>query len=343
MPTGGRWYINRRTMLTIYEFNAGELKPRAGKLAGKSARKPAITDETVWIDLLDPTPEEERAIETALGLNVPTREEQQEIEASSRLFQEDGALFMTASVIAYSEQAEIKMTPVTFILIGNRLVTLRYAEPRAFSIYAARCNRSEPDLKSGANVLMGLIETIVDRLADFVERIQEEVDGLSHSVFDIKGGSATRQRRYDVLLKAIGREGEVTSKARESTHSLDRLLTFFYAAQERKESKALQSRIRTATRDVNSLTDQVSFLSSKIVFLLDATLGMINIQQADIIKIFSVVAVVFLPPTLIASIYGMNFHHMPELDWWFGYPLALLAMVLAAVLPYLFFKRKGWL
>ena len=327
-------------MLTIYEFRAGELKPRSGKSAGK----PAIGEDAVWIDLLDPTPGEESKVEKALKLDVPTREEQQEIEASSRLYQENGALFMTASVIAQSEQAEIKMTPVTFILAGNRLVTVRYAAPRAFAIYAGRCNRSEPDLKNGAAILTGLVETIVDRLADFIEHIQTEVDALSHSVFDIKGGAASRQRRFDVQLKAIGRQGEMSSKARESAHSLGRLLTFFaYAAQERKEVKPLLARIRTAARDVNSLTDQVSFLSSKIIFLLDATLGMINIQQADIIKIFSVAAVVFLPPTLLASIYGMNFEHMPEIHWWFGYPMALGMMVLAAVLPYLYFKRKGWL
>jgi magnesium transporter len=323
-------------MLTIYEFRAGALKPQAGK--------PKITEEAVWLDLLDPTPGEEGQVERALKLNVPTHEEQQEIEVSSRLYQENGAQFMTATMILHSEQSEIMTMPVTFILTGQRLVTVRYAEPRAFAIYAERCNRSEADLRNGAVVLTGLLETIIDRLADFIERVQAEVDSLSHSVFEVKGGSVTRQRRFDVLLKSIGREGEVTSKARESAHSLGRLLTFFaHAVQERKESKALQSRIRTAARDVNSLTDHVSFLSSKIIFLLDATLGMINIQQADIIKIFSVAAVVFLPPTLIASIYGMNFRNMPELDWWFGYPLAIGLMVVCAVLPYLYFKRRGWL
>lgn len=323
-------------MLTIYEFRAGALKPQAGK--------PKITEEAVWLDLLDPTPEEEGQVEKALKLNVPTHEEQQEIEVSSRLYQENGAQFMTATMILHSEQSEIKTMPVTFILTGQRLVTVRYAEPRAFAIYAERCNRSEADLRNGAVVLTGLLETIIDRLADFIERVQAEVDSLSHSVFEVKGGSVTRQRRFDVLLKSIGREGEVTSKARESAHSLGRLLTFFaHVVQERKEGKALQSRIRTAARDVNSLTDHVSFLSSKIIFLLDATLGMINIQQADIIKIFSVAAVVFLPPTLIASIYGMNFRNMPELDWWFGYPLAIGLMVVCAVLPYLYFKRRGWL
>jgi magnesium transporter len=323
-------------MLTIYENRTGSLEPQKGK--------PRITEEAVWIDLLNPTQEEEKKIERALKFNVPTREEQQEIEASSRLYQEDGAYFMTATLLYQPEQGEPRTTPVTFILAGQRLVTVRYAQPRAFAIYVARCNRAETELKSGAAVLIGLLETIIDRMADFIERIQAEVEGLSHSIFEIRGGAASRQRRFDVMLRAIGREGEITSKARESAHSFGRLLTFFaHAVNERKEVKPLQARVRTAARDVNSLTDHATFLSGKIIFLLDATLGMINIQQNDIIKIFSVAAVVFLPPTLIASIYGMNFHHMPELDWRFSYPLALLSMVLAAVLPYLYFKRRGWL
>ncbi len=323
-------------MLTIYENRTGTLERQKGK--------PRITETSQWIDLLNPTPEEEAKIERALKFDVPTREEQQEIEASSRLYLEDGAYFMTATLLYQPEQGEPRTTPVTFILAGQRLVTLRYAEPRAFSIYVARCNRAESDLKSGPAILIGLLETIIDRLADFIERIQTEVEGLSHSIFENQGRAAARQRRFDVMLRAIGREGEITSKARESAHSFGRLLTFLvHAANERKEVKPLQARIRTAARDVTSLTDHATFLSGKIIFLLDATLGMISIQQNDIIKIFSVAAVVFLPPTLIASIYGMNFHHMPELDWWFSYPLALGLMVLAAVLPYLYFKRKGWL
>ena len=323
-------------MLTIYENRSGALERQKGK--------PRITEGALWVDLLNPTPEEEAQIERALKLEVPTREEQQEIEASSRLYQENGAYYMTATLLYQPEQGEPRTTPVTFILTGQRLITLRYAEPRAFSIYIARCNRSESELKTGAAVLIGLLETIIDRLADFIERIQAEVEGLSHSIFEIKGGVASRQRRFDVLLRAIGREGEITSKARESAHSFARLLTFLvHAANERKEVKPLQARIRTAARDVVSLTDHATFLSGKIIFLLDATLGMVSIQQNDIIKIFSVAAVVFLPPTLIASIYGMNFDHMPELHWLLGYPFALLLMVLCAVLPYLYFKRRGWL
>jgi magnesium transporter len=323
-------------MLTIYENRAGTLTRQKGK--------PRIGEEAVWVDLLNPTQDEEKKVERALKFNVPTREEQQEIEASSRLYQENGAYFMTATLLYTTEQGDPRTTPATFILAGQRLVTVRYAEPRAFPIFVARCNRTETDLKSGPAVLIGLLETIIDRLADFIERLQAEVEGLSHSIFELKGGAASKQRRFDVLLRAIGREGEITSKARESAHSLGRLLTFLiHAANERKEGKPLQARIRTAARDVTSLTDYATFLSGKIIFLLDATLGSINIQQNDIIKIFSVAAVVFLPPTLIASIYGMNFQFMPELSWWFGYPLAIVLMIVAAVLPYLYFKRRGWL
>jgi len=323
-------------MLTIFENRAGTLTRQKGK--------PRIGEEAVWVDLLNPTQDEEKKVERALKFNVPTREEQQEIEASSRLYQENGAYFMTATLLYTTEQGDPRTTPATFILAGQRLVTVRYAEPRAFPIFVARCNRTETDLKSGPAVLIGLLETIIDRLADFIERLQAEVEGLSHSIFELKGGAASKQRRFDVLLRAIGREGEITSKARESAHSLGRLLTFLiHAANERKEGKPLQARIRTAARDVTSLTDYATFLSGKIIFLLDATLGSINIQQNDIIKIFSVAAVVFLPPTLIASIYGMNFQFMPELSWWFGYPLAIALMILAAALPYLYFKRRGWL
>lgn len=323
-------------MLTIYEARSGALEPR------KNPRR--IAEHTVWIDLLNPKREEEAKVERALKIDIPTREEQQEIEASSRLYQEDGAHFMTATVLYQSETAEPATTPITFILAGDKLITLRYAEPRAFSIFIARCRRPDPSHTTGTAVLIGLIETIVDRMADFIERIQAEVDSLSRSIFEMKGGTATRQRRFDVLLKSIGREGELTSRARESTHSLGRLLTYLtQAANERKEDKLLKARIRTAARDVVSLADHVSFLSNKIVFLLDATLGMINIEQNNIIKIFSIAAVVFLPPTLVASAYGMNFEVMPELKWVLGYPFALVLMVVSAVLPYLYFKRKGWL
>ena len=251
---------------------------------------------------------------------------------------------MTATILVGTDTLEPSTTPVSFILTGQRLITVRYAEPRAFSVFLARTKRPDADFTNGSTVLVGLLDAIVHRLADFIERVQVEVSTLSHSIFEMRGSTASRQRRFDALLKSIGREGELTSLARESAYSLGRLLTFLtLAADERKDDKLVKERIRTAARDIHSLTDHASFLSSKIVFLLDATLGMVSIQQNDIIKIVSVAAVVFLPPTVIASAYGMNFKHMPELEWYFGYPFALLLMVLSALLPYLYFRRRGWM
>ena len=323
-------------MLTIYETRSGAL------VSQKSQQR--VTEKVVWIDLFNPTPEEEKKIEQQLNLDVPTQKEQQKIELSRRLFEENGAHFMTATVLLHTDLPEPTKTAVTFILAGQRLITVRYAEPRSFSIFLARSQRSEANLVNGGSVLIGLIETIVDRLADFIERVQADVETLSHSIFGMSGNPASRQRRFDELLRSIGREGEITSLARESAYSLGRLLTFLmHAANERKEDKLLTARIQTAARDVQSLNEQISFLSGKIVFLLDATLGLVNIQQNDIIKIVSVAAVVFLPPTLVASVYGMNFEYMPELKWLIGYPYALVLMVLSALLPYLYFRRRGWM
>jgi magnesium transporter len=325
-------------MLTRYDAADGALTKHEG--AG------AFAPGTVWIDLLNPTKDEDAVVEQALGIAVPTREEMAEIEASSRLYQEGGAHYMTAIVLYQPDPpAEAAIaTPVTFILSGHRLVTVRYAEPRALKIFLNRVQKKDAPCMSGVAVLVGLLEAIIDREADRVERIQSEVDKLSQTIFGIKGGDRTRSLRFDVNIRAIGREGELTSRSRESLLTLGRLLTYLaHVMSERGDDKVLKARVKTANRDVQSLADHIGYLSTKITFLLDATLGMINNEQNTIIKIFSVLAVVLLPPTLVATIYGMNFKHMPELDWFYGYPMALVLMVVAAVLPWYYFRRKGWL
>ena len=303
---------------------------------------------TVWIDLLNPTKDEDTLVEKALGIAVPTREEMDEIEASSRLYQEGGAHYMTA-VVLYQQQPDAPneptlATPVTFILAGHRLITVRYAEPRAIKMFLSRALKKDAACMSGPAVLVGLLEAIIDREADRVERIQGEVDKLSSSIFGVRGGARTRALRFDIGIRAIGHEGELTSRSRESLLSLGRLSTYLgHVMSERGDDKALKARVKTANRDVQSLADHIGYLSTKITFLLDATLGMINNEQNSIIKIFSVLAVALMPPTLVGTIYGMNFKHMPELEWIYGYPFALGLMVLSAVIPWLFFKRKGWL
>lgn len=322
-------------MLTIYQAREGGLVKAEGENA---------ISEAVWIDLLHPSREEERLIEHRLGLLVPTREEMAEIEVSSRLYHESGAHFMTATVLHRSETAHPESTAITFILTEKALVTVRYAEPRAFSMFLIRAEKGDAATSSALAILIGLLEAIIDREADIIERLQADTDRLAHSIFYMKGGTATRTRRFDVILKQIGQAGEVTSKLRDSLLSLGRLLTYLgQVAAQRKNAEDSREQITMASRDVQSLADHLGYLNSRISFLLDASLGLVSIEQNQIIKLFSVVAVVLLPPTLVASIYGMNFRFMPELDWAFGYPLALLVMVLSAVLPFLYFRRKGWL
>jgi magnesium transporter len=325
-------------MLTLYDAADGILVPRDGTNG--------LSEATAWIDLLNPTREEDLLVEQTLGIAVPTREEMAEIEASSRLYHEGGAHYMTAVVLSQSgaPNEPPAATPITFILAGDRLVTVRYAEPRGIAIFLSRMQKGDTPCVGGAAVLVGLLEAIIDREADRVERIQAEVDQLSQSIFAVKGGERTRARRFDVGIRAIGREGELTSKSRESLLTLGRLLTYLgHVMTERGDDKALRARVKTAQRDVQSLADHIGYLSAKITFLLDATLGMISNEQNTIIKIFSVLAVALMPPTLVGTIYGMNFRHMPELSWLFGYPMALGLMVVSAVVPWLYFKRKGWL
>jgi magnesium transporter len=301
-----------------------------------------LPEGAVWVDLVSPAPGEDKVVERMLGIAVPTREEMQEIEVSSRLYVENGGRYMTATLMCHSDTATPKTTPVTFILADHRLVTVRYDEPRPFAIVEHKLGRLCPPKVSGESVLMDLLDAVIDRAADIQERVGAEIDQISHSIFE--PDEDAEPPSYNDVLKALGRKGDLTSKIRESLVSIGRLILFLATeAEGMKWPKDDRMQLQSMQRDVISLTDHASYLTNKITFLLDAMLGVVNIQQNNIIKIFSVAAVALMPPTLIASIYGMNFHHMPELDWRLGYPLALAIMVLAGVLPYLYFKWRKWL
>lgn len=305
----------------------------------------ADKDRIVWADMFTPTKDEEAMIEQWLGVGVPTREEMEEIEISSRLYVEDGAYFMTATLPSQADSDDPVMSPVTFVLRRNLLVTIRYHEPRAFQTFPMRAEKASTGCTTGETILIGLLEAIVDRLADVLERASRGVEAISKDIFNPTATKASkRDRDFQRLLKDIGRKETLTSDIRDSLTSLQRLSGFLAnAVGLGKNGKDAKAHVKTLSRDVLSLTDHANFLSQKITFLLDATLGMINIEQNGIIKIVSVAAVVFLPPTLVASIYGMNFELMPELKWLFGYPFALGMMVVSAILPYWYFRRRGWL
>jgi magnesium transporter len=335
-------------MLSAYGTANGCLTEFQGKTG------PAVPEDAVWLDLVEPTEEEERTVEEALGIDIPPREELAEIEVSSRLYLEDGAAFMTANLIRRGENDRPESSPVTFIIKDNRLVTVRYHHPQAFPIYVKRAMKPQTTSMTGWGILVSLLEAVVDRAADHLERVGLIVDETSKRAFGatrtLEGHRQhTRKKAPNLqeLIENIGEEGDFTSKMRESLVSIGRMCAFMQVIIDQlrltRDLKENRGRIKTLQRDIQSLTDHATFLAGKISFLLDAVLGMISIEQNAIIKIFSVAAVVFLPPTLVASIYGMNFEFMPELAWTYGYPFAIGLMLLSAVLPYMYFKRKGWL
>jgi magnesium transporter len=323
-------------VITAYVHEDGRLVRHEG------LPKPDAT--AVWIDLLSPIGDEEAQIEGLLGIDVPTKEEMEEIEISSRLYTEDGALFMTAILPSHADGDDPEMLPVSFVLSNKTLVTVRYHDPRAFTTFPTRAAKVSMGCETGEGVLVALLEAVVDRLADILERDGREIDAISRQVFRRSNGTPTKAQDFQATLESIGRKGDLTSNIRDSLVTLERVAGFLgQQSLQMKSPRELRERIKTLSRDIRSLADHASYLSQKITFLLDATLGMINIEQNAIIKIFSVAAVVFLPPTLIASIYGMNFEHMPELEWLLGYPFAIGLMILSAILPYVYFKRRGWL
>jgi magnesium transporter len=223
-------------------------------------------------------------------------------------------------------------------------VTIRDHEPRAFETFTKRAQRMQIGCTDGESVLMDLLDEIVDRLADVLERVAREIDALSRRIFDDAAETRQKEDGYRAVLQEVGRKGDLASNIRESLVTLERMASFI-GSHSRGNGSLESYRDQTASlgADVRALSDHADFLGQKINFLLDATLGFINIQQNGIMQLFSVMAVVFLPPTLVASIYGMNFEVMPELSWPWGYPLALLVMIVTAVGPYLWFKHRGWL
>ncbi|HEX3808363.1 MAG TPA: magnesium transporter CorA family protein [Rhizomicrobium sp.] len=324
-------------MLKVYQLQNGGLK---GSVVAGDAPIPA---DALWIDVLTPSSEERAAVNAYLGMELPTRADMEEIEISSRIYSEDGGIFMTALILSHTDSDRPVAGVVTFVLAHEKLITIRYIDPQPFRTFALRCERAHIAVNKAESVLLGLIDVIIDRMADVLERAASEVETISLEIFDPKGSTAPNSRDFQEILRKLGRKHDLTGKTRESLLTIGRVLAFLGPALDTKPNRDVKGHIKTLTRDVQSLQDHSTYLAGKMNYLQDATLGLINIDQNNIIKIMSVAAIIFLPPTLIASIYGMNFRLMPELNWAIGYPIAVVLMVVSAVLPYFWFKRRGWL
>ena len=307
-----------------------------------------LPEETIWLDLLHPDAAMRGAASMWLGSAIPSHEDLAEIEFSSRLYTEAGASYMTADVLAHADSPNPVLTPFTFILHGGRLVTVRTETPKAIPQFLARIARPGNAPETAGETCLGLLEAITDRTADVLEHLSTRIETLHKEIFVRRKDVRRRGRRLAAAVENIGREADLIAKVRESLVSQERLASFAGAVLappkgDHKAGAALRERFKLLMRDIRSLEDYAGFLADKTTFLLDATLGLISVEQNEVVRVLTVVAMAFFPPTLIGTIYGMNFEVMPELAWPWGYPLALLAMVASAVLPLAWFKHKGWL
>ena len=307
----------------------------------------AVVENAVWIDLLRATPGEVAVVERALGIALPTREDMREIESTSRLYCEDGARFMTTPLLHSTESDSPESTEISFVLVRRLLLTIRDEEPQSFRQAATMFSRRT--LATRDQVFVSLIEMIIDRQADLLERLSKETEELSQRIFRRLSKSKAKESESNLreAIYQLGRSGNLIARERDCIVSLSRLVQ--YAGHEDFDDSGegpttpIYPRLKPVSRDLQSLSEFAGFLSSKVSFMLDATLGLINIEQNAIVKIFTVAAVIFLPPTLVASIYGMNFDNLPELRWQLGYPFSILLMVVSVAIPYWFCRRKGWL
>ena len=306
----------------------------------------SIPQNATWVDLEEPTQEEEALVERCIRMDVPTEEEMAEIEPSSRLYEQAGALYMTVSVLFGVQDGEPRTAPISFVLTDNRLVTVRYATPKPVRAFADHARRDPALVRDAPTVLVRMLDAIIDRLADELENVSGEIEQISAHIFH-RGMDERRipAARLTALLTRIGRTQTLLTKIRYSAVSTLRMLSFLSGTQRAHEEKGadLRHHLTSLTTDASSLGEHASFLSDNLQFLLDASLGLISIEQNAAMKLFSWAALVFLPPTLIAGIFGMNFHYMPELDWRWGYPASLIAIAASAVLPILYLKKRGWI
>ncbi|HEY1362742.1 MAG TPA: magnesium transporter CorA family protein [Xanthobacteraceae bacterium] len=312
-------------------------------LTGKPAGLPG---EIIWIDLLRPTDEEKELVESRAGVRVPSLEALSEIESSSRLMVEREAIYLSMPVVAHADSLDAFLSPLGLILTRQVLVSVRFERLSVIERVAERV-RSDESLRSSAGVFTAMLEALVDRGADVLERLGAELDRVSRAVFrgdparrlnTVRSNAALRR-----LLGEVGATGDRLSLARDVLLGLSRIAPFVVSLGHDWIVPEFEARLAAVSKDVASLNDYENHVTDKVQFLLDAILGFISIEQNDLFKLLTIVSVVGIPPTVVAGIYGMNFKFMPELAWHWGYPFGLVLIALSALVPFLWFKWRGWL
>jgi magnesium transporter len=301
------------------------------------------TDRFVWIDLNYPTREEEHKVEAHLDLLLPTKDDMKDLATSSRLYVENGAAFMTVDVAFFGGKDILQSGPVTFVVTPRHLVTIRYIDPASFNLFSDALVR-QPNLCARPSTgLLNLLDKIIDRTADLIQKTLETTDGLSRDIFHLK-----RREPLSKALFGLGRVQNDIARVRDSLASFSRMLTFAAGLEadvlglDTQDLQEVRDRLRDLNHDISSLSDHTTYVTGNLTFLLDAALGMINIEQNTIIKLISITSMIFLPLTFLASIYGMNFKVMPYLNhpygfWWM---IGVMAVVTAALIGW--FRMRRW-
>lgn len=308
-----------------------------GRLAEQKALEEGATPELkggAWIDAHEPSDEERDQLEVFLRAELPESDDVEEIESSARYFIDHSGIHIHSLFLAQSEGRHQTVT-TAFILQPDRLISVRDGDLADFRLLRLRTRAAQIAVNSPAELMVSLFDQKVENLADQLEDIHTRLESVSHSVLEEEDSAL--DEAIDHLAKFEDSNGKIRLCLMDTKRSVAFLMRHL------RQYPELQEECRVVMRDVDTLMSHNTFLFDKINFLMDSTQGFINIKQNQIIKIFSIAAVVFLPPTLVASIYGMNFRYMPELEWELGYPWALGLMVLAGITPYIYFKRKGWL
>jgi magnesium transporter len=326
-------------MITLYD---SAVRPRE-VAPGTSAL--ALPEGTLWVDLIDPSDEEDARVERATGLVLPRAQQLAEIETSSRLVVEGDVLLMSTPVL-YREEGELHTIPVGFVLGHHLVVTVRAHALKSFTDYVEG-RRGAVALEGPVDVLLGLLDSIIARMADGMEAVGAELDCVSREIFGLSHAEdrhkpVRTERRLSNTLQTIGRGGDTTSHARDSLLGLNRLLTFLATKGGDRITPDHRERIEVLRQDVAALGDYETRLTDKVQFLLDSTLGFVNIEQNRTFKLLTIASVIGIPPTFVVGLYGMNFKNMPELDWHYGYQWGLSLTLISIVVPVVWLKVKGW-
>lgn len=303
-----------------------------------------IDDEPIWIDLYNVTATEEKLVESFLGVDIPTRKEMQARAVSKRTYTERDAIYMTSMLITKSDVNLPESHPVTFAIYKDYFIPVRYSQPKTFQIFSDYITNNDFDvIPTGHSLFIGLMDAIIDRFAGILEKARTNIDNSANAVFRLKENRKkddTGEINYREIISKIGATGRLISKTKESSVAIERTISYARKAEVIDWDEKHEERMKSLLRNIDSLGDYADYLSNETNFLLDATLGVIGIEQNDVMKLLSVVSIIFLPPTLVASIYGMNFRIMPEIDWAEGYYFAIGLMIFSAVFSYRYFKKQ---